>query len=117
VDWLESSDHAIVVLVTAPTDEAARAIARRLVDAQLAACVNIVAPVESVYWWQGRRCEEREWLLVIKSRAVLFERLAAEVKSLHSYSVPEVIALPIVTGASDYLRWLRESTSTPHTAM
>ncbi len=113
MNWLDSSDHAVVVFVTAPTSDVARAIARRLVDAQLAACVNIVAPVESVYWWQGQRCEEQEWLLVIKSREPLFERLAAEVKALHSYSVPEVIALPIVAGATDYLRWLRESTPSP----
>ena len=112
-----ASDQLIVVLVTAPTDDAARAIARRLVDAQLAACVNIVPSVESIYRWEGRRCENQERLLIIKSRAPLFDRLAAEVTSLHSYTVPEVIALPIVAGSADYLRWLLESTTVPGTAV
>lgn len=112
-----SPDASIVVLVTAPTVDAARAIARRLVDAQLAACVNIISPVESIYRWQGQRCEESEWLLIIKSRAPLFERLTAEVKALHSYTVPEVIALPIVAGSGDYLRWLLESTPLPGAAV
>jgi periplasmic divalent cation tolerance protein len=100
----------IVVLITAPPGEKARAIARRLVDAQLAACVNIVMSVESVYRWQGQRCEEAEWLLVVKTRRPLFERLAVEVKTLHDYTVPEIIALSIVKGAPDYLNWIVEST-------
>ncbi|MEW6325009.1 MAG: divalent-cation tolerance protein CutA [Nitrospirota bacterium] len=109
----ESLEASIVVFVTAPSAESARAIARRLVDAQLAACVNVIGSVESIYRWQGQRCEEPEWLLIIKSRAALFDRLTAEVKAVHSYSVPEVIALPIVAGSEEYLRWLRESTPSP----
>jgi periplasmic divalent cation tolerance protein len=105
-----SSDESIVVLVTAPPGEMARTIARRLVDARLAACVNIVPSIESIYRWEGQRCEETEWLLVIKTRKPLFERLAAEVKALHNYTVPEIIALPIVTGSVEYLRWVLEST-------
>lgn len=104
------SDELIIVLVTSPPGETARAIARRLVDSQLAACVNMVSSVESIYRWQGQRCEEAEWLLVIKTRQSLFERLAAEVKALHSYTVPEIIALPITAGAPDYLQWICEST-------
>lgn len=103
-------DESIVVLITAPPGEMARTIARRLVDARLAACVNIVMSVESVYRWEGQRCEELEWLLVIKTRKLLFDRLAAEVKTLHNYTVPEIIALPIVAGSADYLRWVLEST-------
>ncbi|HUJ79696.1 MAG TPA: divalent-cation tolerance protein CutA [Nitrospiria bacterium] len=105
------SDELIMVLVTTPHGEMARAIARRLVDARLAACVNMVSSVESVYRWQGQRCEEAEWLMVIKSRRSLFEQLAAEVKVLHSYTVPEIIALPIVAGAPDYLQWICDSTA------
>jgi len=105
-----SSEESIVVFVTAPPGDLARAIARRLVDAQLAACVNIVMSVESVYRWEGQRCEETEWLLVIKTRRPLFERVAAEVKALHNYTVPEIIALPILMGSAEYLRWIREST-------
>jgi periplasmic divalent cation tolerance protein len=104
-------EEVIVVLITTPPGETARAIARRLVDAQLAACVNIVMSVESVYRWQGQRCEEAEWLLVVKTRRPLFERLAVEVKTLHSYTVPEIIALPVDTGAPDYLEWVLESTA------
>jgi periplasmic divalent cation tolerance protein len=103
-------EELMVVLITAPPGEMARTIARRLVDAQLAACVNIVMSVESVYRWQGQRCEEAEWLLVIKTRRPLFERLVAEVKALHNYTVPEIIALPIVAGAPDYLQWVLDST-------
>jgi len=88
----------------------AHAIARRLVNAKLAACVNIVTSVESIYRWEGQCCEEPEWLLIIKTRRSLFERVAAEVKALHNYTVPEVIALPIVAGSPDYLRWVMEST-------
>lgn len=106
-----------MVLVTVPTVDEARAIARHLVDRQLAACVNVVSSIESIYRWQGRRCEETEWLLVIKTRASLFAQLAAEVKSLHSYSVPEIIALPIVEGAGDYLTWIQEATSRPDGAV
>jgi periplasmic divalent cation tolerance protein len=105
------SEELMVVLITAPPGDMARTIARRLVDAQLAACVNIVMSVESVYRWQGQRCEEAEWLLVVKTRRLLFDRLAAEVKSLHDYTVPEIIALPMVAGAPDYLHWVLESTS------
>jgi periplasmic divalent cation tolerance protein len=104
-------DEVIVVLITAPPGETARAIARRLVDAQLAACVNIVMSVESVYRWQGRRCEEAEWLLFVKTRRPLFERLAVEVKTLHQYTIPEIIALPVDAGAPDYLKWVLESTT------
>ena len=105
-----SSEEAIVVFVTAPPGDPARAIARRLVDTQLAACVNIVMSVESVYRWQGQRCEEAEWLLMIKTRRPLFDRVAAEVKALHSYTIPEIIALPLAMGSADYLRWVRDST-------
>lgn len=104
------SEELMVVLITAPPGEMARTIARRLVDAQLAACVNIVTSVESVYRWQGQRCEEAEWLLVVKTRRPLFERLVAEVKALHTYTLPEIIALPMVSGASDYLQWVLDST-------
>lgn len=107
---MKASEETIVVLVTAPPGELARTIARRLVDAQLAACVNIVTSVESIYRWEGQRCEEAEWLLVIKTRRLLFKRVAAEVKALHNYAIPEVIAIPIVAGSEDYLRWVVEST-------
>lgn len=88
----------------------ANRIARALVREKLAACVNIVPGVASVYAWKGKVEEGREVMLVIKSRAALSKRLAARVKALHSYSVPEVVTIPIASGNPDYLRWVREST-------
>jgi periplasmic divalent cation tolerance protein len=80
------------------------------VKEKLAACVNIVPGVTSVYAWEGKTEEAREVLLVIKSRKALSKRLTARIRALHSYQVPEVITLPIASGNPDYLRWVREST-------
>jgi periplasmic divalent cation tolerance protein len=99
-----------VTLVTCKDRAQARRIARTLVREKLAACVNIVPGVTSIYAWDGKVEEGSEIVLVIKSRAALSKRLAARVKALHSYSVPEVITLPIVSGNPAYLRWVREST-------
>jgi periplasmic divalent cation tolerance protein len=85
-------------------------IARALVCEKLAACVNIVPGIASIYAWKGKVEEAREVLLLIKSRGALSKRLAARVKELHSYSVPEVVTIPIASGNPDYLRWVREST-------
>lgn len=85
-------------------------IARTLVREKLAACVNIVPGVASIYAWEGKVEEGREVLLVIKSRSALSKRLTARVKALHSYAVPEVVTIPIASGNPDYLRWVREST-------
>jgi periplasmic divalent cation tolerance protein len=103
----------IVILVTAGSETEAEKIARALVEEQLAACVNILSPIRSIYRWQGQVADDREWLLLIKTRAERFAEVESRVKALHSYQVPEVIALPIVAGAKGYLRWLRESVSEP----
>jgi periplasmic divalent cation tolerance protein len=99
----------IVVLVTASGTRQARKIARTLVEERLAACANLVAPVQSVYRWKGKVAEDRECLMIIKTTRGKFEALRACVERLHSYSVPEVIALPIVDGASNYLDWITAS--------
>ena len=88
----------------------ANRIARTLVKEKLAACVNILPGVASIYAWEGKVEEGKEVLLVIKSRAALSKKLAARVQALHSYSVPEVVTIPIASGNPDYLRWVREST-------
>lgn len=86
-------------------------MAHALVQEQLAACVNRLTGVQSVYRWLGRVEESEEDLLIIKTRADLFDRLKSRIRELHSYSVPEIIALPIVDGNEDYLNWLAEQVS------
>ena len=102
--------EALVVLITAPSPEEGEAIARALVEEKLAACVNVIPGVTSLYRWRGELQREGEVLLVVKSRRGLFDRLAARVRELHSYQVPEIIALPVILGDEDYLRWLSEAT-------
>ena len=101
----------IVVFVTAKDKQEAQKIARRLVEDKLIACANIVDGVKSVFWWQGKTDEADETLLIMKSEKRLFKKIAAAVKALHSYDIPEVIALPIVDGSADYLKWMKESLS------
>jgi periplasmic divalent cation tolerance protein len=96
----------IVVLSTASTAAEAETIARRLVDERLAACVNVVTGVKSFYRWKGKIEKSPEWLLVIKSSRGRFEELRAALEKLHSYDVPEVIALPVVEGTKNYLHWM-----------
>ena len=102
--------ESIVVLVTCGSEEEALKIAHSLVGERLAACVNLVSPIRSIYRWEGKICDEKEWLLIIKTGGERFEELEKKVKALHSYSVPEIIGLPIVEGSSSYLEWLREMT-------
>ena len=100
----------IVVLITAGSEDEARNISRILVGDKLAACVNIVPKVFSLFQWEGKVTEEHECLLIVKSVTEMFDSLVAKVKAVHSYSVPEIIALPIVKGSAEYLTWIREST-------
>ena len=100
---------AVVVLVTCPTQAAARRIGTALVKRRLAACVNLIPQVESVFWWQGKIDRSREALLLIKTSLGCFERLRHAVIELHPYKVPEVIALPISAGHRPYLHWLADS--------
>jgi periplasmic divalent cation tolerance protein len=103
----------IVALVSVGSQAEAERIAAALVGEQLAACVNIVGPIRSIYRWEGRVEHDEELLLVIKTRAALFDALAARVTALHSYQTPEVIALPITAGAAPYLDWLLGATGPP----
>ncbi len=100
----------IVVFITAPNEEEAAKIAKALVEERLAACVNIIKGVRSIYSWQGKIEDETETLMVVKTQKALFKRLAKRVKGLHSYTVPEVISVPITDGSKDYLKWLDEVT-------
>ena len=101
-----------IIVVTCGSKKEAKKIARALVEQRLAACVNILtAPVESIYRWKGSIESAKEFLLVIKSIQSRFAALSREVERLHSYVVPEIIAVPISKGSSKYLRWLAESVS------
>lgn len=102
------TDKVVVLVTCANADEAAK-IARHLVSRRLAACVNIMQPLRSIYRWQGKLADEQEMLLVIKSTRALFDRVRRAVEKLHSYHVPEVVCLPIIDGAPNYLEWLSSS--------
>jgi periplasmic divalent cation tolerance protein len=99
----------IVVLVTCGSEEEVLKIANALVEEHLAACVNLIAPIRSIYRWGGKIWDEKEWLLIIKTQKHRFEELEKKVTSLHSYSVPEIISLPITEGSSAYLNWVKEN--------
>jgi len=96
----------VVVFVTCGSVEEAERIAHGLVEERLAACVNISSSIRSVYRWKGKLCDELEVLLVIKTSRELFDRVRRTVEKLHSYQVPEVICLPVIDGAPNYLNWL-----------
>jgi periplasmic divalent cation tolerance protein len=105
-----TAGEAIVVLVTAGSEDEAARIGRALVTERLAACVNVVGPIRSIYRWQDAVEDAREWLLVAKARAADLAALEARVRALHSYEVPEVLALPVYGGSAAYLSWLDEAT-------
>lgn len=96
----------IVVLMTAGSLEEADRIAQALVAEMLAACVNVVPGITSVYRWQGEVQRDQEWLLIAKSCQDVLDALTRRVQALHSYDVPEIIALPVTGGSQAYLRWL-----------
>jgi len=98
------------VFVTVGKVEEAEKIANALVEEKLAACCNMVPAIRSIYRWQGQICRDSETLLIFKTRRALFERLRARVKELHSYTVPEIVALPIVEGHRPYMEWLQAET-------
>ena len=105
----DSAGNLIVVLMTFPSQEDAQNIATVLVDEQLAACVNLLPGVRSVFIWDGVRQEAAEVLAIVKTSRERFESLAARVRSLHPYTVPEIIGLPIVEGNAAYLTWVADS--------
>jgi len=100
----------VVILVTAPTREEAQRIAQLLLERRKAACVNIVPMVDSVFWWQGRLDSGQEVLLIVKTRAALVSQVVQLVRQVHSYTTPEVIALPIISGNEEYLTWIQAET-------
>ncbi len=102
---------AIVVLCTCPDNTCARTLAQTLLSEKLAACVNLIPQVTSLYCWQGKMEESQEVQLIIKSRRTLFGVLQQRIQTLHPYEVPEILAMPVLSGNAAYLQWLQEQTT------
>ncbi|MEW6171104.1 MAG: divalent-cation tolerance protein CutA [Candidatus Omnitrophota bacterium] len=100
----------LITFITCANQEEAKKIANFLLKKKLAACINIIPKVESLFWWKGKIDKASELLLVVKTKKSLFKKLLIGVKILHSYSCPEIIALPIIDGNKEYLKWLNDST-------
>jgi periplasmic divalent cation tolerance protein len=96
----------IQVMTTTKTKEQAQTIAQHLVEAKLAACVQITGPIASIYRWKGKVENVQEWLCLIKTQDDLYNKVEVAIKSLHPYEIPEIIAIPIVKGSKEYLSWL-----------
>ncbi len=107
------AENQIVTLCACPDQQSAERIGEALVEERLAACVNLIPGLTSIYRWQGKLQKEPEWLLLIKTTAACFEALRIRVRTLHPYEVPEIIALPIKHGDPAYLNWLTENTTAP----
>jgi len=103
----------IVVLTTCDSEKQAEKLAHTLVDQRLAACVNVLPKGRSIYRWEGKIEDSAEWLLLIKSRRDLFAALRAEIQKMHTYELPEVIAIPVVDGSEAYLNWLDDQLIKP----
>lgn len=100
----------IIVFVTAANKEEAEQIGHYLVEKKLIACCNMIEPIFSIFWWQGKISHENEVLLILKTIKKHFDRIVEEVRKLHSYDNPEIIALPIISGSQEYLNWVKDET-------
>ena len=101
----------IVVMITTGSEEEGVKIAEALLEERLIACANLIAGIRSLYRWKGQVCDDREILLLCKTERKLFSRLSNKVKSVHSYEVPEIIALSLVEGWQPYLEWIEQETA------
>ncbi|KPL04632.1 MAG: hypothetical protein AMJ90_00255 [candidate division Zixibacteria bacterium SM23_73_2] len=100
----------MVVFITASTFDQAEKIGKALLEKKLVACVNIIKDIKSFFWWKGEISDEDEVLLMAKSKNDNFKKIEKETKKLHSYSVPEIIALPLISGSKEYLDWIESET-------
>ena len=100
----------IVIFCSTSSKNEAGKIANDIVQKRLAACVNIIEGLTSIYEWEGKICSENEFLMIIKSKKILFDEIKREILSMHSYKVPEIISLPVADGLDSYLNWIRENT-------
>ncbi len=111
---MSDRNDVVVILVTAPDQQTAETIGRQLLEERLVACVNIVPGIRSMYWWQGVLEDDEEVLMLLKAPKESVQGIAARVKELHPYSVPEVIATEIVCGLAEYLEWVHKETDRPN---
>lgn len=102
-----TEDYIQVLTATASRDDAQR-IATALVELRLAACVQVIGPIASTYWWQGRVEQTEEWLCLIKSRRALYDELEQAIRARHPYETPEIMAMPVIAGSPPYLHWLSQ---------
>jgi len=100
----------IVIYITTSSISEAKKIGRTLVKDKLVACSNIISPIHSIYSWQGKICNDKEALMMLKTKKKLFKQIVKRVEELHSYDVPEIIAMPIIEGSSKYIFWINEET-------
>jgi periplasmic divalent cation tolerance protein len=95
-----------IVIMTANNYNEAEKIVKILLEERLIACANIISSVSSFFWWEGKITKENEVLVIIKSKETLFNKLAKRINTLHSYEIPEILALPIIAGSKSYLKWM-----------
>lgn len=100
--------HPVVISTSCDSEQMAHDIGRHMLEKRLAACVQILPPITSLYWWQGEIAKDNEFLVTMKSDRILFERISKEIRSIHPYEVPEIIATPVVDVDEDYARWMKE---------
>lgn len=110
MDWTTDADDLQLVFCTVPDAQTAESIARAVVSDGLAACVNILPAVRSIYQWKGALCDDTELLLVVKTARTVSGRLSERIRGLHPYETPEVVAVPLSGGSTPYLAWVRGET-------
>ena len=110
---MNENDKPVLIYSTFPSPETAERVGGALVDRALAACVNILAGMTSIYIWQGQRHRDSETVMIIKTRAQIADAVVAEAKRLHPYTNPALVVLPVAGGSTDFLRWIAEQTATP----
>ncbi len=113
--WILAMTELLLVMTSLPDQDAAKALAKRLIDSHLAACVQLQPGVQSIYRWEGRICEEQEVVLVAKTTAQQWSTISSFIKQNHPYDIPEIIAQPITHSHTDYARWvIAETTIAPN---
>ena len=112
--YLPENDKAVLVYTTFPSPEAAEEVGAALVEAGLAACVNILPAMTSIYIWQGARQRDAEAVMIVKTRRALADRVMADIRARHSYETPALVVIPVEGGSSDYLAWIATQTGGPN---